>query len=141
MSGPTARQTQVYELWEKLGNQGAAARELGITQGAVVSAIRGYRRNAGIDEPLPPTTPIRRRTLTQREQLEAIGPELARLAEQGSAVPLAIETLSERIDGLERQILQWTARQPVFVVPSHRRQADGGVGGREEARRLPRDRS
>lgn len=134
----TARQREIYLLVEECGSQNEAARRLGITQGAVLSALRAYRRNSGMDEPLPRMVPVQRHRLTQRAQLDAVAPELARLADQGAALPAVLEAILGRLDALEAEIHAWTARQPIYVEmrPRHQRVVDGGDGGQREAKRL-----
>lgn len=50
---PTERQAQVWEAVARLGGQTAAARELGLTQGAVRSALMGYMAARDMRGPMP----------------------------------------------------------------------------------------
>jgi len=58
-TGPTARQREVWEAVQEHGTQAAAARALGISQGNVQSALKGYMRVMGIEGPLPGKSPKR----------------------------------------------------------------------------------
>lgn len=50
---PTERQAQVWEAVTRLGGQTAAARELGLTQGAVRNALMGYMAARDMRGPMP----------------------------------------------------------------------------------------
>lgn len=50
---PTARQAQIWEVARRHGSQTAAARELGISHGAVRTALVGYMAATGTTGPMP----------------------------------------------------------------------------------------
>ena len=153
---PTALQVRTWELVEQTGSQIETARILGTTQGAVQSSMKGYQHAMGLTGPLPGAriyaTGVRRGegTIGQlkgriaaleaerdeaRAALEAIQQEheaeVQRLTERIAALALAAGPWTE----VHRKLDAILARPTVMAAPTHRRQADGGIGGKRERRR------
>jgi hypothetical protein len=135
---PTALQRAAYEAVMRLGSQQAAAAELGRHQGTIRGAVLGYCEITG--ELLPPGVSlggrVRAGTILRRvpERLVAIEDALASIDERLARLDACLALLTAAIEG-------FVARQPLIleVRPQHRRQVDGGEGGRREHRGVARD--
>lgn len=142
----TARMEKAWDAYQRHGGDGTpgsqskAARELGISQGGLKSAIDAYRRNTGLPAAAPKIVYGHKR-LTPSEQV-------AQLVERQEAVERHLESLLASQAALSVQVAEllaavrpMLARQPLIleVRPTHRRKADGGDGGRREGRRALRD--
>jgi predicted transcriptional regulator len=115
IDGPTKRQVEVFEAYQRAGgadrhgSQDEAARELGITQGAVSSTLRGYYGAIA------------------RVEGSASAQELAEIR-------TALVRLTELVElFVSRQPIVLDVRG------TNRRKADGGRGGRKESRELARE--
>lgn len=150
---PTEKQRAAWEAVERLGAQIAAAHELGIHQGSLQSRLRGYQRAMGIVDALPGLTDGHQahRAMTPRGagrvsqlrgQLYEAQAEARDLRKRVARLEARIADLEERaapfaevhrkLAAIERAILA----RPAVPVITHRRQADGGVGGKMERRRV-----
>ena len=143
MSEPTARQREIYEAVKRLGNNMAAGDELGISRNAIYKGLNAYIAATGAERPSVDNgyarlgASLRARSLAIRqtpERLSAIEQTVAELVRVS-------ERLVDQAERFEELLTAFCARQPVILgpardalVPSHRRLADGGVGGRREAR-------
>ena len=145
MKPPTARQTEVYAAWERNGrSQMATARELGLSQGGVRSALIGYQHRSGttlfVDEPPRLSRPpiAQRRLAAFRAEIRAeVQDELRSEFERAwnARLDRASEAM-DRANALASRLEQLLSRAEQAAVPvSHRRRADGGQGGRRERRR------
>jgi hypothetical protein len=142
---PTAKQREAWETVERLGSQIAACAELGISQGAIQTRLTGYMRAMGIEGGTPgasrhPTgTGVvgrLRATVAERDATIADLTDQVRIGEDVN------RSLLDRIAELEIAAHPWgaihekldrlMARPVVMAAPTHRRQADGGIGGRQE---------
>lgn len=141
---PTAREQSAWDTYQRHGGdetpgaQAAAAKELGVSAGAIKSATDGYRRVSG----LPEAPNLRRGTGGGRkvktteqfaslmERLTAVETELDDAMTQLAALTAVNQDLLDEVRGMLR-------RQPLIleVRPTHRRKVDGGEGGRREGRR------
>jgi predicted transcriptional regulator len=129
--GPTDRQREIAEALERNGgSQTRTANELGITRGAVRTAMIAYRRWTEGPEPAP-TPPS---YLSARQIVVELRERLERL--EGTVSDL-VET-NERLIDVVSSLLH---RQPLIleVRASHRRKADGGGSARRESRERARE--
>lgn len=144
---PTPNEGDCYQAVKRLGSFPLAAAELGMGVGSVHSAVRIYMVKTGAPRPTgkPPrgargtgstATRVRRGQLVDGipERLDAIEAAVADLV-------LRIDRLASESFVLSGLIEAFTARQPILLMPgqaallpTHRRIADGGAGGRREAR-------
>lgn len=137
MNPPTPRQIQVYEAVVRLGSQAAAALELGIPTGAVSSALTQYRLKTGAPHPNPDRARPQgehRVGLTLREAAGQLPDRLDAVEARVSDLTASIDALARLAGELADEVRSFVNRQPVVlqVMATHRRQADGGVGGRLE---------
>lgn len=154
---PTELQVRTWALVQQTGSQIEAARILGCTQGAIQSSMKGYQHAMGLTGPLPGArvyaTGVRRGegTIGQLKgriaTLEAERDE-ARAALEAERLDrdAEVQRLTERIAVLTLAAGPWTevhrkldlliARPTVIAPPTHRRQADGGIGGKRERKAL-----
>lgn len=142
MSEPTQRQIQIYGTVERLGTVDAAAKALGVTPGAIYSGLTGYKLATGAESPIAmrkagPAVGNRIRNEAIRQTPERLGALEERVGEQTKVIAAMAAELEDLAEGL-RLFFQ---RQPVILAPArdslqptHRRIADGGQGGRREAR-------
>lgn len=144
---PTDKQREAWEAVERLGTQLAASRELGIHQGSLQTRMRGYQRAMGITGDLPGLiesagiAALKRKpkgegqvsrlrhelrvALARIEQLEADNErQAARIAD--------LEALARPWVDVHRKLDALLARPSGPAVVTHRRIADGGVGGKRE---------
>lgn len=127
----------------------AAADALGMTTWAVRSACQAYMVNMGMEGPLPFTKVYARKdeSLLVRQLRERIAELEELLASEREDREREIVRLTQRMADLAEQAQPWAAvhqkldrilARPVgAIVPTHRRRADGGVGGKREARPRP----
>lgn len=143
---PTAKQREAWEAVERFGSQIAAIHVLGISQGAIQTRLNGYMRAMGIEGVGTPgasrhptgTGVVGRLRATVAERDATIDQLTADLATQVDVN----RTLLDRIAELQAEAHPWAAihhkldlilaRPVVMAAPTHRRQADGGIGGRQE---------
>lgn len=143
---PTVKQREAWDAVWRLGSQLAACAELGISQGAIQTRLTGYMRAMGIEgggtpgaSRHPTGTGVVGRLRTTIAERDAT---IAAL-ESDLATQMAVNTaLLDRIAELEISAHPWAAvhekldrlmaRPVVMAAPTHRRQADGGIGGRQE---------
>lgn len=123
-------QQRSWDAVQEHGTYRAAARALGVTQGAVQSGVAGYRQKLGIDAPPPRTAPSQRAALVNAipERLDAIEAHLVEIDE-------GIASLTSVAQGLRDLLRELNGRAPILLVErvaTHRRQVDGGVGGKVE---------
>ena len=125
---PTRRQVAVHEvLVRHAGNYVSAARELGISDTAVRVTERRYLEASG-EKPLERREPI-------GAMVRRIPDRLDRIEEILAGIQTGIGFLTEQAAELAAEVEALNARAPVLLVErhaTHRRQADGGVGGRRE---------
>lgn len=142
---PTANETAAYEAVKRLGSYVAAAAELGKASAAVQSAMRVYIAKTGVE------WPIHKRAAAGHGQSNRVRERTAAI----TAIPGRLDELEHQVAELVRLsgvildetqhfgelLAAFTARQPVILAPArdslqptHRRIADGGIGGRREAR-------
>ena len=124
MSEPTAMQRLAWEAATRLGNQSAAARELGISQPLVNRLVREYREAMGMDDELTP----RGKPGGNGEVAERM-----RIHERLVATEERLHRIEAKIDELlsrpaTTQVVQWR--------PDHRRIADGGRQVRKQRREI-----
>lgn len=139
---PTERMAQAWAVYQRHGGdempgaQTAAARELGLTNSGLKSAVDGYRRHSG----LPPSRPLRTLVADRGPNIRELIPALV---ERQEAVESRLVGVASQLAGIEAsldellaEVRGMLARQPLVleVRPSHRRRADGGDGGRRELR-------
>jgi hypothetical protein len=135
---PTDHQRRCWDALHEHGGIVPAALAVGISPGSFRLACKSYMTNAGLPGPMPHVKEYSRGP----SEMERAGQELARIVAERDAT---IAFLRERIDDLEDQAREWAklhrrldaiekavTRHPVPV--SHRRLADGGVGGKRERR-------
>lgn len=152
---PTDLQTSTWALVEQTGSQTEAARILGCSQGAVQSSMRGYQHAMGLTGPLPgarvyrtgikrgegPWATLRGRVTELEAERDTLRAELDAIQQDHDA---EVQRLTERIAALTLAAGPWTdvhrkldailARPTVMAAPTHRRQSDGGIGGKRERR-------
>jgi hypothetical protein len=131
----TDRQRQAYEAVQRAGGTVtvAAAAELGINVNSLCNLVKLYSDRTGAPYPAG---------MVKRDGSGAGKPVLSDIvAALEAAVTLLVAAEKRRDANLERLIHlveEFNARQPILLMPAnlptHRRQADGGVGGRREAR-------
>lgn len=139
---PTQRQREAWEALHRHQNVRSAADALGITPYGVREACEAYMRNAGIDGPMPFVRVYRSRLVGReledaRREVEAARAERDSLREQLEEARTEIALLRlaahpwvevhARLERIERAVSRPT-------VVTHRRLADGGIGGRRERR-------
>jgi hypothetical protein len=154
VKGPTLNEEQCYEAAKRLGSFTLAGFELGKEMASVSSGARQYMEKTGEPHPFgqrrTPAKPREPRAprVTRNDEARARVDAMAAIPDRLDMVETVVEELKRRIDTLiadtERLaslIEAFTARQPILLmpardalVPTHRRLADGGVGGRREAR-------
>lgn len=155
---PTAKQREAWAAVERTGSQVEAATAIGISQGAIQTRLRGYQHAMGIKGRLPGAR-VYKNGVTRgtgpwaqlRAMIALLEAEVERLTRELEAERSTFdqerERLTETIAALTEQAHPWVAvhaklerieravtRTPVPVT--HRRQADGGVGGRAERKAL-----
>ncbi len=128
---PTAMQTRAYEAVMRLGTQAAAAKKLETYQGTIRGAVLRYCAITGADLPAGMTAGAR--TLSAAATLRAVPQRLVEIESRLSAMEGDLRALRVLVES-------FVHRQPVILGagPTHRREADGGVGGRREVRRIAR---
>lgn len=143
MSGPTPRQRQVYEAAHRLGSQTAAGKELGLSPGAVSSAVTKYRAATGAPHPTPLRALVpgaRDHQLSIRDAAALMPARLTLIEDAVRAQTGQVDTLAAEVHALRGLIHDMLQRQPLIleVRPAHQRKADGGLGGHAEVRRVRR---
>lgn len=145
---PTEKQREAWEAVERLGSQIAAAKELGISQGGLQSRMRGYQRAMGIVGDLPGMLePVRHYSTRGTGQVAQLRQRVRELEAELGQQQAVNSALLQRIAELELLAHPWAAvhqkldvilaRSTAPAVPAvitHRRRADGGVGGKTEAK-------
>lgn len=128
---PTLFQAAAYDAYIKHGNQMDASRALGRHQGSVRNDIMRYCEITGT--PLPDGIRGSRRPPSAAQIMAQVPPRLDAQEERLAAIEGDLRRLTLLVES-------FVGRQPVIlgVGPTHRRKADGGVGGRNEHRALPR---
>jgi hypothetical protein len=141
----TDRQRACWEALNRYRGVRGAADALGVSPFSIRTACESYMRHMGMEGPLPFTKVYRSRLAGQeladaqrridqqalelrslREQLDAAREENARLA----ALAHPWVAVHAKLDAL-------LARPVGSVAPTHRRIADGGVGGKRERKPRP----
>lgn len=137
----TDHQRRCWDALHRHRNVRAAALELGINGYSLRDACEAYMRHMGLSGPMPFVKEYRQRT-DARELVETRASN-ARLSEENARLRLTIERLEARIVDLEAMAHPWVGvhakldallARPGPVAVTHRRQADGGVGGKRERR-------
>jgi tryptophan 2,3-dioxygenase len=141
----TDHQRRCWDALHRHRNVRTAALELGINGYSLRDACEAYMRHMGLSGPLPFVKEYRQRT-DARELVETRASN-ARLSEENARLRLTIERLEARIVDLEAMAHPWVGvharleriERAVSVprVVTHRRQADGGVGGKRERKPRP----
>lgn len=128
---PTAMQERAYEAVMRLGTQAAAAREIGTYQGTIRGAVLRYCEITGT--PLPPSMAAGTRPVSAAAVLRATPERLDSIEADLAAVRADLATLVGLVGS-------FVHRQPVVLgtVGPNRRKADGGEGGKREARAIRR---
>lgn len=133
MRQPTARQLAIEAAVDRHGGrsvsgaQSKAARELGISQGAIHSALRG------LDQHRSGAHATIRRPKLAREIVDSLPGRLDAIDAVQAEILAGMARLERKIDG-------FVGRQPILleVRPRHDRKVDGGIGGVQEVRRTTR---
>jgi hypothetical protein len=126
----TRRQREAYEAVERLGGTVAASNELGINIGSLCNLVKLYSERAGVPYPAG----MQRRDGSGRNRTV-----LADVVGELELAVKAIQAAEERRDATLRELVdlirELNARAPVLLVEryaTHRRQSDGGQGGKAE---------
>ena len=130
MKPPSIRQQLAWDLQQAGHSRTEIAERLGIGIDGVSRLLTAYRRNIGMQRTYGKGTYAR---VTQLEgERDALAAEVARL--RSELAPW--ESLTARLDAIEAKVDRLLARPVGPVTVTHRRVADGGVGGRRELRAL-----
>lgn len=136
-----------YEEVVAVGSQRLVANAHGWNQAKVRHRVLSYMRHAGIEGDPPgivSRTHAARGSLSHsgqgaRTEHRILSADLATVRARLAAVEADNEELRDRIAELERIDRRFDrleslilARPVVLAAPTHRRQADGGIGGKEE---------
>lgn len=140
---------ETYDEVVRVGSQREVAKAWGWTQAKVRHRVNSYMRHAGIEgDPPGIVSPSHR----QRGSLSHSGQgdrsawrratdENRALRDRVAALEAEVADLTARVVPLERieaKLDQLLARPVTIAAVSHRRKADGGIGGRRELRELRR---
>lgn len=145
---PTEIQQRCWDALHEHRSVSAAARALGMTSWAVRGACQAYMVNLGMEGPLPFTKVYAQKA--ESHLVRQLRDRIAELEDQLEAERLDREQellrLTGRIADLTELAHPWVAvhqkldkllaRPAGVAVVTHRRQADGGVGGKRERRRM-----
>ena len=141
---PTALQRQCWEALNTYRSVRAAADALGMYPFAVRDAATRYQQHAGIPGPLPFTKLYRSRIAGQ--ELADARSRIAQLEAERASLVKQLDAARETIADLQQQAHPWVAvhakldrllaRPTAIPDVTHRRIADGGIGGRQERRRV-----
>jgi hypothetical protein len=101
--------------------------------------VLGYVRLTG--EPLPPGVRMEGRRLSASAVMRQTPERLDAIEERLGSIEGRLDRLDACLGLLTAAIESFVAKQPLVleVRPTHRRQADGGDGGRREHRGVARD--
>lgn len=138
MSRPvTAHEQRCWDALHEHRGTAAAARALGVTAPAVRQAAQSYMAKHGIDGPIPFTIPrnaTRGRDLADaRAEIEALRARVEKLEAENARLREAAHpwvAVHAKLDALLN-------RPQAVPVVTHRRVADGGVGGKRERKPRP----
>ncbi len=133
----TAHEQRRWDALHEHRGTAAAARALGVTSAAVRAGALAYMAKQGIEGPVPFTIP--RKAVRSRDLIDAHA-EVERLRAR-------VEELETENEALRLAAHPWVAvhakldallKRPVGVTAvTHRRIADGGIGGKRERKPRP----
>jgi hypothetical protein len=121
MPGVTTREQAAWDAVQEHGSQKAASLATGISVSALQNSLLRYRKKMGISTgwPAPPTRNV---------ILTSIDDHLAGIENEQKATTAMIAGLLDACLALSAEVAALNARPSV----THRRKADGGVGGKRE---------
>lgn len=136
----TAHQRRCWEALQTYREVRAAAASVGVSNYALRDACEAYMRHMGMDGPMPFVRFYRTRQLGA-DLIEA-NRRIAQLEAERDTLVQQLDAARETIADLQQQAHPWVAihakldallKRPAGVTPiTHRRKADGGVGGKRE---------
>jgi len=139
---PTEVQQRCWAELHRQRSVSAAARALGMSSWAVRGACQAYMTNMGLEGPLPFT-----KVYARKDESNLVRQLRERIAELEAQVAIRDRTIAgrdEMIHELRAAAQPWVSvhakldallKRPTGIpVVTHRRIADGGVGGRRERR-------
>jgi hypothetical protein len=137
VTAPTATQTAAWEALQEAQSVSGAARLLGKNPEVVRSLIKAYMRNANIDGPVPFARHYRQQRTVELVVADRVATLEAQVARLRARLDLTEQRLAESYrkrfadrDHYEAQLR--ALRRPTPIT--HRRIADGGIGGKAERR-------
>ena len=137
MTAPTANQTAAWEALHQAQSVSGAARLLDKNPEVTRSLVKAYMRAAGLDGPVPFTREYR----SQRPSAVVVRERIAKLEAQVARLRARLDQTEQRLAESHRRRFadreQYEAelralRRPAAIT--HRRIADGGIGGKAERR-------
>ncbi|HLY12934.1 MAG TPA: LysR family transcriptional regulator [Candidatus Limnocylindrales bacterium] len=142
MKPASLRQLEIYDAVVRFGTVAKAAEALGVTGNTIYKGLKGYELATGTKSPAIGNQGGERAGLKKRNEAIRQTPErLEALEEKVEAQTKVIAQMASELQDLADGLRLFFQRQPVILtpardalVPTHRRIADGGIGGRREAR-------